>query len=64
MAAPEITGTYSSRSELHTIAEKLNKLADGCDLDLPGRRFERRHEGDRDGHVMGLARAHEDEDRR
>ena len=35
MAAPEITGTYSSRSELHTIAEKLNKLADGCDLDLP-----------------------------
>ena len=34
MASVEITGTYSSRKELHETAERLNDLADGSDLDL------------------------------
>ncbi len=34
MASPELTGTYSSRSELHEYADRLNRLADGCSEDL------------------------------
>lgn len=34
MAGVELTGTYSSRRELHEYAERLNWLADGCDEEL------------------------------
>ncbi len=34
MASPELKGWYSSRSELHEYADRLNRLADGCSEDL------------------------------